>query len=67
MSEDQRHVTTAAELEAMTPAERHDDFRAGIVLNPDELPVDQRKRLERGTADAIARHQARRQEQKRAS
>jgi hypothetical protein len=33
-------ITTAADLDEMTPAERHADFESRIVTNLDALPPD---------------------------
>jgi hypothetical protein len=49
-------VVTAAELEEMSPAERHDLFEASIVTNLDEAPqglVERaRARVERRIAES---------------
>jgi hypothetical protein len=40
-------VTTFEQLEAMSPQERHEHFRASIVLDPAELRANERALVER--------------------
>ena len=61
---DERHVTTAADLDAMTPAERHEHFLAGTV-DPDSLSPERRAAILARAEAVIADHEAR--EQQRAS
>lgn len=53
-----RNVVTAAELEAMTPQERHDSFHASIVLDLDTLPPAYLARLQAKSRETIARRDA---------
>jgi hypothetical protein len=43
-------VWTAAELEAMTPAQRHEIFEASLVSNLDEAPAELLARQPRSSA-----------------
>jgi hypothetical protein len=51
-------VVTAAELEAMTPEERHAHSRAGIVWDLDTLPAWYRDKLLARSQETIARRDA---------
>ncbi len=51
-------VVTAAELEKMTPAERHENFKASIVRDLDQLTPEQRTRLDRTAQRVLAREAA---------
>lgn len=48
-------VVTAAELEAMTPQERHEHSRASIVWDLDELPPAYRAKIRARLEATIAR------------
>jgi hypothetical protein len=54
---DKPHVTTADELDAMTPAERRAHFRASTV-DPEDLPPALRAKFDADAETAIARHRA---------
>ena len=43
-------VTTFEQLQAMTPQERSDHFRASVVLDPAAMPQADRDRLDQMTA-----------------
>jgi hypothetical protein len=45
-------ITTAADLDAMTPAERHADFESRIVWDPSTLP-ERYQRMLADQADAV--------------
>ena len=53
-----RPVITAAELDAMTPAEREAVFEASVVTNLDDLPPTYLARLRADAADMIAERDA---------
>ena len=42
-----REVTTAAEMNTMTPQQRADAVDAGLVLNWDDVPTEFRARVQR--------------------
>lgn len=48
------HILTAAELDAMTPDERRAEFRRRVVRDVADLPDDLRERI-RSTAETLAR------------
>jgi len=48
------NVVTAAELEQMTPAERHALFEASIISNLDDAPQHLVERARASVADRIA-------------
>ena len=52
-------VTTYEQLEAMTPEQRSEHFRASIVLDPSTLPSDDHDRLAEMTARLNERTRAR--------
>lgn len=56
----ERHVTTAAELDAMTPAERHQHFLDSIV-RPENLTPEQRDKIIARQEEIIAKLKAREQ------
>jgi hypothetical protein len=47
-------ITTAQDLEAMTPAERHADFESRVVTDPAHLPPAYRERAARTAARVVA-------------
>jgi hypothetical protein len=51
-------VVTAAELEAMTPQERHEHFVSGIVWDLEELPPTYRAKIRIRLEATIARRDA---------
>jgi hypothetical protein len=51
-------VMTAAELEAMTPQERHEHFVSGIVWDLEELPPDYLAKTRARLETTIARRDA---------
>jgi hypothetical protein len=53
-----RAVVTAAELDALTPAERHAAFEASLVTDLEQLPADYLARLRADAAELIARRDA---------
>jgi hypothetical protein len=53
-----RRVVTAAELEAMTPQERHAHSRDSIVWDLDTLPAWYRDKLQASAQATIARRDA---------
>jgi len=50
-----RTVTTASELDRMTPQERHEHFLASLVMDLSELPPDYVERLQRRGRELITR------------
>jgi hypothetical protein len=48
-------VTTAADLDAMTPAERHADFESRVVTDPSTLPDRYQERLRAQAERVLAR------------
>lgn len=50
-------VTTACELDAMEPAERHQRFLDSIVLDPSRLPERYQERLRRQAERILAREE----------
>jgi hypothetical protein len=56
----ERHVATAAELDAMTPAERHQHFLDSIV-RPEDLTPEQRDKIISRQEEVIAKLKAREQ------
>lgn len=53
-----RKVVTAAELEAMTPEERHVYSRASIVWDLDALPAWYRDKVRARSRETVARRDA---------
>ena len=55
----ERNVTTAAEIESMSPADRHADFKSSIVADldtaPQKLVQQNRAKLEQIINDAEAK------------
>jgi len=48
------NIVTAAELEQMTPAERHALFEASLISNLDDAPQHLVERARAGVAERIA-------------
>ena len=53
-----RPVLTAADLDAMTPAQRRAAFDASLVTDLDQLPADYLARLRADAEELIARRDA---------
>ena len=53
-----RTITTASELDQMTPMERHEHFLASLVRDLSELPPVYVERLQRRGRELIARRDA---------
>jgi hypothetical protein len=53
-----REIVTAAQLDAMTPAERHERFEASIVTDPNTLPPEYLARVRAHLEATIARRDA---------
>jgi hypothetical protein len=53
-----RPVLTAADLDAMTPAQRKAAFEASLITDLDQLPADYLARLRADAEELIARRDA---------
>lgn len=53
-----KRITTAAELEQMTPAERHAHFEASIIRNLDDAPPELLARARARVEQHIARSES---------
>jgi hypothetical protein len=53
-----RPILTAADLDAMTPAERKAAFGSSVVTDLDQLPADYLARLRAGAEDRLAHREA---------